>query len=57
MNRAGCGEHQSHSNASEVRPLRSVPHAYSVFPAVLAGLFGAGVLEMAYADGDEVCVN
>lgn len=57
MNRAGCGDHQSHSNASEVWPLRLLPDAYSVFPAVLAGLFGAGVLEMAYADGDEVCVN
>jgi hypothetical protein len=57
MNRAGCGEHQSHSNASEDRLLRSAPHAYPVFPAVLAGLFGAGVLETAYADGDEVCVN
>ncbi|XP_062160602.1 uncharacterized protein LOC133867854 isoform X1 [Alnus glutinosa] len=48
-----CGDHQSHSNASEVRPLRLLPDAYAVFPAVLAGLFGAGVLEMAYADGDE----
>lgn len=57
MNRAGCGDHQSHSNASEVRPLRLVPDIYSIFPAVLAGLFGAVALEMSYADGDEVCVN
>ncbi|GLT72662.1 hypothetical protein SLA2020_445720 [Shorea laevis] len=52
-----CGDHQSRSNASEVRPLRLVPDIYSIFPAVLAGLFGAVALEMSYADGDEAAVK
>ncbi|XP_041023306.1 calmodulin-interacting protein 111 isoform X2 [Juglans microcarpa x Juglans regia] len=49
-------DHQSQSNASEVLPKRSAPDAwgpYSVFPFVLAGSFGVGVVESAYADGDE----
>ncbi|KAG2684375.1 hypothetical protein I3760_10G073900 [Carya illinoinensis] len=53
----GSAEHQSHSNATEVLPHRSAPDAwrpYSIFPAILAGLFGVGVLDMAYSDGDEV---
>jgi hypothetical protein len=29
---------------------------FSLLPAVLAGLFGVGVLEIAYADDDKVCV-
>lgn len=29
--------------------------SYSMLPAVLAGLLGAGVLETAYAEADEVC--
>ncbi|KAG2688447.1 hypothetical protein I3760_09G095200 [Carya illinoinensis] len=49
-------EHKSQSNASEVLPKRSAPDAwgpYSVFPFVMVGLFGVGVVESAYADGDE----
>ncbi|XP_041023305.1 calmodulin-interacting protein 111 isoform X1 [Juglans microcarpa x Juglans regia] len=55
-NHVGSTDHQSQSNASEVLPKRSAPDAwgpYSVFPFVLAGSFGVGVVESAYADGDE----
>ena len=34
----------------------NVSGPYSILPAVLAGLFGVGVLQVAYADGDQVCV-
>ncbi|KAG6641798.1 hypothetical protein CIPAW_09G098300 [Carya illinoinensis] len=53
-------EHQSQSNASEVLPKRSAPDAwgpYSVFPFVMVGLFGVGVVESAYADGDEAALK
>ncbi|KAL4628278.1 hypothetical protein ACB092_05G225600 [Castanea dentata] len=53
-------ENQSHSNASEVRPLRLVPDVsgpYSILPAVWASLFGVGVLQVAYADGDQAAAN
>ncbi|XP_054785442.1 uncharacterized protein LOC129291977 isoform X2 [Prosopis cineraria] len=48
----------SHRSAfsSEVLSSRGLPDAagpYSLFPAVLAGLFGVGVLETAYADANE----
>ncbi|KAB1201556.1 Proteasome-activating nucleotidase [Morella rubra] len=49
-------EHHSHSYASEILPKRLGPDDWgtsSIFPAVLAGLFGVGLVEMAYADGDE----
>ncbi|XP_028773865.1 fidgetin-like protein 1 [Neltuma alba] len=42
--------------SSEVFSSRGLPHAaepYSLFPLVLAGIFGVGVLEMAYADANE----
>lgn len=60
MNHKGFAERHSHSYASEVLPKRLGPDDWgtsSIFPAVLAGLFGVGLVEMAYADGDEVCVN
>ncbi|KAM3749225.1 hypothetical protein ACB098_05G167100 [Castanea mollissima] len=53
-------ENQSHSNASEVQPLRLVPDVsgpYSILPAVWASLFGVGVLQVAYADGDQAAAN
>ena len=34
----------------------NVSGPYSILPAVLAGLFGVEVLQVAYADGDQVCV-
>ncbi|KAK4284319.1 hypothetical protein QN277_001171 [Acacia crassicarpa] len=48
----------SHKSAfsSEVFRSRGLPDAagpYSMFPVVLAGIFGVGVLEMAYADTNE----
>ncbi|KAG6641797.1 hypothetical protein CIPAW_09G098300 [Carya illinoinensis] len=59
-NHVGSTEHQSQSNASEVLPKRSAPDAwgpYSVFPFVMVGLFGVGVVESAYADGDEAALK
>ncbi|KAG7963019.1 hypothetical protein I3843_09G096500 [Carya illinoinensis] len=59
-NHVGSTEHQSQSNASEVLPKRSAPDAwgpYSVFPFVMFGLFGVGVVESAYADGDEAALK
>ncbi|KAK2644569.1 hypothetical protein Ddye_019764 [Dipteronia dyeriana] len=49
-------EHQINLNASKIEWPKSVPDAArldSIFPAILAGLFGAGVLNFAYADAVE----
>ncbi|KAK0578038.1 hypothetical protein LWI29_004057 [Acer saccharum] len=49
-------EHQINLNASKIQWPKSVPDAArldSICPAILAGLFGAGVLNFAYADAAE----
>ncbi|KAJ4703984.1 putative 26S protease regulatory subunit [Melia azedarach] len=49
-------ERKIQSSASEIQGPKLFPNASgttSVFPAILAGLFGAGVLDIAYADTDQ----
>lgn len=48
-----------YSDALEVQLPRILPNGhgpYSVFPAVLIGLFGVGAVERAYADAEEVSI-
>ncbi|KAJ0018713.1 hypothetical protein Pint_09789 [Pistacia integerrima] len=49
-------ERQIHFNASEIGRARLFPEVsgpHSMFPAILASLFGAGVTNIAYADAEE----
>ncbi|KAF5728896.1 P-loop containing nucleoside triphosphate hydrolases superfamily protein isoform 1 [Tripterygium wilfordii] len=53
-------EHQIHSSRSEMWRLLSAPNfsgKYFLFPAVLAGLFGGAMLDIAYADTDEAAAK
>lgn len=52
------GSFEQNAYALEGQPLTAdsgIPGLFSV-PAILAGLFGVGLLEVAHADADEVCV-
>lgn len=54
----GSFERQIHFNASEIGRPRLFPEVSgprSVFPAILASLFGAGLINIAYSDAGEVC--
>ncbi|KAE8689688.1 P-loop containing nucleoside triphosphate hydrolases superfamily protein isoform 2 [Hibiscus syriacus] len=42
------------SDVQQLRLLAAVSGSYSILPAILAGLLGAGIVETAYADADEV---
>lgn len=60
MIHAGSLEQQIRFSASEIqRPqlLDDTPGLDSIHPAILAGLFGVGALNIAYADGDQVCAT
>ncbi|KAL6990723.1 hypothetical protein U1Q18_008842 [Sarracenia purpurea var. burkii] len=50
---AGSFEQHIHACVPEGQRLRSA--AVFSFPAILAGLFGAGLLQIAHADADEPC--
>lgn len=52
---SGTFQHHKYSEESEHFPPRWIPEFY--LPAILAGLLGVGVIDVAYADTDEVCVS
>lgn len=57
---AGSLEQPIRFSASEIqRPklLDDTPGPSSIHPAILAGLFGVGALNIAYADGDQVRIT
>ncbi|PPD96404.1 hypothetical protein GOBAR_DD06567 [Gossypium barbadense] len=43
------------SDVQQLRLVAAASGSYSILPAVLAGLLGAGMIETTYADADEVC--
>ena len=50
-----CSNCNFGSDVQRLRLVAAASGSYSVLPVVLAGLLGAGVVETAYADADEVC--
>ncbi|XVF87795.1 hypothetical protein PTKIN_Ptkin18bG0149600 [Pterospermum kingtungense] len=52
-----CLTHKIGSDVEQLRLVAAASGSFSVLPAVLASLIGAGVIETAYANADEVASN